>query len=172
MTANSSRTTFKIIVDGDSCPVKDVIIKAAQEKAIPVLLVASIAHELNLSGDNIQVLMVDNIPQAADIAILNHVAAGDIVVTGDFGLAAAILPRQAVPLSSRGLIYTDKNIDRLLLQRHLEAKIRRGGGKTRGPRAFTAQDRQRFEKILGKLISEKTGDEIRMSEKGPALPEG
>ncbi len=151
MTSNSSRITFKIIVDADSCPVKDIILRVAKESAIPVLVIASISHNMTCEGGDVRVITVDNIPQAADIAVMNNVTAGDIVVTGDYGLASLVLSKGALPMSSRGSVYSARNIDRLLLQRHIDAKIRRGGGRTKGPKAFTTEDRHRFEEVIRRI---------------------
>jgi uncharacterized protein YaiI (UPF0178 family) len=134
--SNSSRTALKIVVDAE----------------VQVLFVASVSHNISSAGDRIKVLTVDNIPQAADIAIINSVCAGDIVVTGDYGLASLVLSKRASPVSSRGFVFSEENIDRLLTQRHIEQRLRRGGGRTKGPRALLPEDRQRFEKVLRKLV--------------------
>lgn len=151
MTSNSSKTAKKIIVDADSCPVKDTILKVAEELSIPVMMIASIAHQISSQSEHVQVITVDNYPQAVDIAVTNLTARGDIVVTGDYGLASLILAKGATPVSPRGSIYCSDNIDTLLFRRHLEAQIRRGGGRTKGPRAMTFEDRQRFESVLRDL---------------------
>lgn len=152
VTSNSSKTSFNIIVDADSCPVKDIIYSVAREKRIPVILIASISHVISVSEGDITLVTVDNIPQAADIAIINRTRDCDIVITGDYGLAAAVLSKKATPLSPRGRVFSSENIDSLLMQRHIDAKIRRSGGRTKGPRAFTSADRQLFESALRKLI--------------------
>lgn len=152
MTANSSRTTFKILVDADSCPVKDIIIEEALGTATPVVMVASISHRIVYEDSGISVIIVDNVPQAADIAVLNNLAPGDIVVTGDYGLASVVLSKSATPLSPRGFVYTSDNIDRLLLQRHIDAKIRRSGGRTKGPKALNAEDKKQFRETLRRLL--------------------
>lgn len=153
MASNSSRADFKIIVDADSCPVKDVILRVAAETEIPVLMIASVSHNLSYFDKNVRVVGVDNIPQAADMAVVNNVMAGDIVVTGDYGLASLVLAKRAAALSPRGNVYKPQTIDTLLLQRHIDAKIRRGGGRTKGPKAFTADDRLRFEQKLRGIIT-------------------
>lgn len=155
MTANFSTKTFKIIIDGDSCPVKDIVIRVAKETSTPVLVVASIAHQMSFADENVSLITVDNIPQAADMQIINYTAKGDIVITGDYGLASVVLSKGAEALSPRGSVYTGANIDRLLFQRHIDAKIRRGGGRTKGPKAFTAEDKSKFEAALKQLIEKK-----------------
>ena len=152
MTSNSCRTAPKIIVDADSCPVKDIITKVSEEVAAPVLMIASTSHEISSQAANVQVIRVDNYPQAVDFAAANLVTAGDIVVTGDYGLASLILSKEATPVSPRGYIFNSQNIEILLFRRHLEARIRRGGGRTKGPKALTAEDKARFENVLRNLI--------------------
>lgn len=152
---NSSRTDFKIVIDADSCPVTDVVIKVARQTSIPVLAVASISHVLNCQEAGVTVIEVDNIPQAADVTIVNNVKDRDIVITGDYGLASVALARGARAISPRGLVFSAENIDRLLLQRHIDAKIRQGGGRTKGPKSFTAEDRDKFEQALRRMIGDR-----------------
>lgn len=153
MIANSSTTTLKIIIDADSCPVKDIVFKVAKQTLTPVLVVASIAHQMNEIGPGVTVVTVDNVPQAADMEIINRARAHDIVVTGDYGLAALVLGKGAAALSPRGFVYSQENIDMLLERRHMEAKVRRSGGKTRGPKAFTIDDKRKFELKLTEMIA-------------------
>ncbi len=151
MTANINKTP-KIIVDADSCPVKEIIFKVATDFNLDVALVASVAHEMPVLP-GVECIRVDSSPQAVDMAVINHLQAGDIAVTGDYGLASLLLGKGGQVISPRGYIYSNANIDRLLLQRHVDAKIRRAGGRTKGPPAFTGEDRIRFEGNLRKLVS-------------------
>lgn len=150
MVSNITRIP-KIIVDADSCPVKEIVVKVGAEFGLAVLMVASVAHEMP-DAPGVENVRVDSMPQAVDMVVINRLQAGDIAVTGDYGLASLILGKGGRVLSPRGFIYSDGNIDRLLLQRHVDAKIRRAGGRTKGPRAFTREDRERFEENLRKLI--------------------
>ena len=150
MTSNITRIP-KIIVDADSCPVKDIVTEVGVEFKLPVLMVASVAHELpEMPG--VENLRVDSSPQAVDMVIVNRLQRGDIAVTGDYGLASLLLGKGGQVISPRGFVYKNENIDRLLLQRHVDAKIRRAGGRTKGPRSFTGEDRQRFADTLRKLV--------------------
>ncbi len=153
MISNSTKTHFKILVDADSCPVKEIIYRVAEETSVSVVVVASVSHCLDAASESISFISVDNIPQAADIAIINRISGNDIVVTGDYGLASMVLAKSGVPISPRGYVFKSENIDNLLLKRHIEAKIRRGGGKTSGPKAFSAEDRQKFEQVLRHIIA-------------------
>jgi uncharacterized protein YaiI (UPF0178 family) len=55
-------------------------------------------------------------------------------------------------LDQNGLIYTGENIDSLLERRYIWQKIRRGGGRTKGPKKRTPGDNERFETTLGKML--------------------
>lgn len=140
-----------ILVDADACPVKPEIIKAARQFQADVLMVASLDHRLT-EEPGVTVLQVDRSDQSADLYIANHLAPGNILVTQDFGLATIGLAKRAYVLSNRGQEYTNENIDFLLETRHEHAKQRRNGHYGKGPKPFTAEDRERFLHSLTKLL--------------------
>lgn len=142
---------MKILVDADSCPVKDIITAVAQKRNIRVILIASINHRM-LAAEGVQVITVDDSPQSVDIMLANQLVPGDIVVTQDWGLAALVLGKKAKALSPRGLIFNNGNIDELLFVRHLAAKVRRAGGRTKGPLAFVNADKRNFQQALETMI--------------------
>jgi hypothetical protein len=143
--------TAKIMVDADACPVKREIAAAARQFGAEVVLVASYAHRLE-PEEGVRVVQVDPSDQSADLYIANQLAAGDILVTQDYGLAAVGLAKQAVVLSNRGQVYTAETIDFLLEHRHEQARRRRGGSRTRGPKPIAAADRLRFQQTLTKVL--------------------
>lgn len=143
--------TFKIIVDADACPVKSEIVKAAVQFHIDVVMVASFDHRLS-PMDGVQIVQVDRSDQSVDLYIANRIAPGDILVTQDFGLAALALGKKAIALSNRGQQYSDRTIDFLLDRRHEQAKQRRGGKHSKGPKPFTDEDRHFFLHSLTKLL--------------------
>jgi uncharacterized protein YaiI (UPF0178 family) len=144
---------MKIVVDADACPVKDEISEAAVRFGTEAVMVSSYAHRLpELPG--VTNVHVDASDQSADLYIANRIRKGDILVTGDYGLATIGLAKQAYVLSPRGMLFTDDNIDRLLAERHASAKRRRAGGRTKGPKPFTSQDRSRFLHVLTKLLAD------------------
>ena len=83
---------------------------------------------------------------------------GDIVVTQDIGLAAMALGRGARAIGVRGRVYTLATIDLDLHIRHEEKKVRRQGGRTRGPAPFEDDDRERFMANLRRLVGESLRD--------------
>lgn len=142
----------RIIVDGDACPrgAMSIVYELTEEYRWEMIVIASFRHDLK--GDY-QHIMVGDEPQAADMAIINECKEGDIVITQDWGLAAIVMAKKAVALSPKGVIYKKERIDFLLEERSLKAKVRRCGGKIKGPSARKREDDERFKKSLTKLIN-------------------
>ncbi|HUU49368.1 MAG TPA: DUF188 domain-containing protein, partial [Nitrospinota bacterium] len=89
---------MKLIIDADSCPVREIAIKIAKENRIKVLIISSISQ--NLDGEEgISIRFVDSLPQEADIAIINSSEKEDIIVTYDLGLASIVLRKGAKVIS-------------------------------------------------------------------------
>lgn len=99
-----------------------------------------------------EVVTVDASDQSADLYIANVLNKNDILVTGDYGLAALGLARGAAVITPRGKEIREADIEGLLEQRHFSARLRRGGVRTKGPRAFTEEDRDRFQQKLTTLL--------------------
>lgn len=142
---------MKIYVDADSCPVKELIFSVANEHRVEVVMVMSLAHWSN-QNDRGHTVYVDNQFQAADIYLMNILQKGDILITQDYGLAAVALGKEARVLSPRGKEFTNDNIDGLLMRRHLEAKIRKRGGRHKGEAAWTEEDNRCFITSLRHLV--------------------
>jgi len=126
---------MKIVVDGDACPksVLRICMNLGRKYGVPVWSVASFHH--NIESDHH--VLVGNASQEADIKIINMTDEGDVVVTQDQGLAAIALGKGAKCLSTR----------------EIKSKVRRGGGRTKGPRRRTAEDDRRFEICLEHALS-------------------
>ena len=75
------------------------------------------------------------------------------MITGDYGLASMVLKPDIRVLSFKGTEYTLDNIDSLLTNRHISAKIRKSGGRVKGPKAFSKEDRMKFVENLRKILS-------------------
>ena len=100
----------------------------------------------------VDVLDVSIGADSADFAIVERLQPDDVVVTQDIGLASMVLGRGAAAIGVRGRVYTKATIDMDLFIRHEEKKVRRAGGRTRGPAAFTDDDRERFTRNLADLL--------------------
>jgi uncharacterized protein len=141
----------RVVVDGDACPVKAEIARTVRSCDATALMVSSHAHVL-VPEPQVQVVTVDASDQAADLYIANVLTHRDVLVTGDYGLAALGLARGAAVLTPRGKEIRETDIDGLLEQRHFSARLRRGGARTKGPRPFTDEDRGKFQQKLTNLL--------------------
>jgi len=140
----------RVIVDADACPVKEIIVRLAKRRNIPITMVIDTSHELNDGYSTI--ITVDKGTDSADYAIANLVTCNDIIVTQDHGLAAMVLAKGASAIDQNGMAYTNENIDSLLQRRYIGQKIRRGGGRTKGPKKRTREDNERFEAALDRVL--------------------
>ena len=79
---------------------------------------------------------------------------GDVVVSQDYGVAAMALGKGAYAIHQSGKWYTNENIDQMLMERHLNKKVRRSSHKNhmRGSRKRTEEDDVRFAQSFEKLI--------------------
>ena len=144
---------MKIYVDADASPAKDIVISVAKVFSIRVVLVKSInhfSHDEEMEG--VETVYVDTGADAADYRIMQLAEKGDLIITQDYGLASLGLGKGCLVLHHKGFAYTNKNIDQLLQTRHLSAKARRSGQRTKGPKPYTEEDRQKFRDLLEKTI--------------------
>ncbi len=138
---------IEIFVDGDACPVKDETYVVATRYGIPVALVANARLRVP-EGLGVEMVLVDQGPDAADDWIVENLRAGDVVVTGDIPLAARCLEAGCLVLGTNGRVFTEDSIGNLLATRDLKAYLREAGVMSGGPPSLSGKDRSRF---LGKL---------------------
>lgn len=144
---------MKIYVDADACPVKENAIAVAKEAGIPLFLVKSYAHfSIDDEPEGVKTVYVDTGAEAADYKIMQMAQKDDIIITQDYGLASLGLAKGCQVIHHKGFAYTSENIDQLLDTRYLSAMARKGGQRTKGPKAFTQEDRTKFEKLLRKVV--------------------
>ena len=146
---------MQILVDGDACPVKNIIVKLGADYHIPVTIICSHAHYTADQDQRADWVFVDSSYQNVDMAIVNQAKKDDIIVTQDYGLASLLLNKGCDVIHHNGFIYQNDNIEQLLFQRHLSAKIRQAGGRTKGPKPFNETDKKQFEQALVQIIEKK-----------------
>ena len=137
---------MKIIIDADACPVVDITVKTASERAIECIIVCDNTHSIEREGA--ETIIVDKGADSADCRIANLTEKGDVIITQDYGLAALVLGKGGRALNQNGLIYTDANIENLLFTRFIGKKERMAGNRTKGPKKRTAQNDADFMKAL------------------------
>ena len=145
-----------IFMDADACPVTQDAMALARSHSVPVVLVANQSQNLArfVGRKGVEILQVGSGRDSADFAMVPRLAPGDIVVTGDVGLAAMALGRGCRVLSPRGRQYLPATIDAELAVRHAEQRYRRAGGRTTGPTPFRDDDRERFQESLKRLLTD------------------
>ena len=140
-----------ILVDADACPVVRIVEEVARRFACPVTLLCDTNHILQ--SDYSQVRIIGAGADAVDFALFNLCQSGDVVVTQDYGVAAMALGKGAYAIHQSGRLYTDENIDQLLMERHLAKKARQSSKHhLKGPRKRTREDDERFENAFTQLL--------------------
>lgn len=141
---------MKILVDADACPVVKTVEQLAKKYNISVCLYADSSHVLRSTYSAIKTVLEGR--DSADFAILSDCMPGDIVVTGDHGLAAMVLAINAHPIHNNGTKYTDKDVETLLALKHLYRKCRRCSRKHLKRMSFYTGHEPSFRESLESLI--------------------
>jgi len=145
-----------VFIDADACPVKQEAISTARLRGWSVVLVANTSQSLGryVGRKGIEAVQVGTGQDSTDFAVIERLAPSDVVVTQDTGLAAMVLGRGARAISPRGRVFQLAAIDAELAVRHAEQKLRRAGGRTRGPAPFEDEDREQFVDSLERMLGE------------------
>ena len=141
---------MRVLIDADACPVVDIAIDISVEYGLECILLCDTAHYFNREGA--RTMVFGQGADSVDFALVNMVCRNDIVITQDYGLAAMCLARNGKVLNQNGMVYHEGNIDSLLTSRHIGQKIRRSGGRTKGPAKRTKEQDEMFANQLRKLI--------------------
>ena len=141
---------MKVLIDADACPVVDIAVRLCKKHGVPCLLLCDTAHAMHRDGA--ETLIFDKGSDSVDFALVNRTAAGDVVITQDYGLASMCLGRNVRILHQDGWEYTLDNISGLMEQRHVSKKHRMAGGRTKGPAKRTKAQDIAFEKALQQIL--------------------
>ena len=144
---------MRILIDADACPVVRITERVAKKYSIPVVLLCDTNHVM--SSDYSEIKIIGAGADAVDIALANLCKAGDIAVTQDYGVAAMVLAKGGYAIHQSGRIFTNENIDGLLMERHMAKKARMASSKNhlKGPKKRTSEDDKRYEASLERLIN-------------------
>lgn len=141
-----------IYVDADACPVKAEAEKVATRHKVQMKLVSNGGLRLS-QNPLVEVVIVPEGPDVADMWIADRAGPGDVVVTGDIPLAAKCVEAGALVLKHNGERLTQSNVREALAMRDLMSDLRsadpfrQGGGK-----AFGKADRSRFLDALERAL--------------------
>src|SRR3569833_746908 len=141
-------------VEADACPVDvmDILFRAAERVAVMVTLVANKPLRVPRSP-YIRSVLVSGGFDVADHRIVAEEQAGDLVITADIPLAAAVIEKGAQALGPRGELYTANNIRERLNVRDFMDQLRSSGVNTGGPAALSAADRRAIACHLDRLLA-------------------
>lgn len=142
-----------IIVDADACPDIPYIIELAHRYNIAIKLISDITHDINYEYASVVTLSKDN--QNVDMYIINNLKSEDILITQDIALAAIALKITNNVINTKGMIYSNDNIDELLFIRHLN-QINRFIKKSTKHKKRTKEDTKNLlnslENIIKKMV--------------------
>ncbi|WP_314065065.1 YaiI/YqxD family protein [uncultured Vagococcus sp.] len=146
---------MEIYIDGDACPVKEEVYRDAQVAGLKVTLVTSLSHHSGKAlPENVNVVYVDEGADSADYRIVALIKPGDMLITQDYGLASLVLPKGVRVMHHLGYEYTQENIGQMLESRYMGAQLRKSGQRTKGPKKYSGEDREKFQKNFNRIVSE------------------
>jgi uncharacterized protein YaiI (UPF0178 family) len=144
---------LEIFVDADACPVKDEVYDVASRHGIYVFIVANARMRVP-EGAGVEMVLVEDGPDAADDWIAEHIRPADVAVTADIPLAARCLEAGARVLGTHGQPFTEDSIGAALATRDLKAELRESGLIGGGPPPLSQRDRSRFAASLDRLVQQ------------------
>lgn len=127
-----------IYLDADGTPVLDMVTEIAAAKQLPLVIVKNYASQLD--SDYGEVISVDISQEAADLYIVNHLHAKDLVITADRGLSALCLAKKAFVMDFQGALVTQDNIDHYLDRRYFHKKMRQQGIYSKNKKRLASDD--------------------------------
>jgi uncharacterized protein YaiI (UPF0178 family) len=145
---------MQIWVDADACPVviREILFRAAERTGVTMTLVANKPVRLPVA-QNLHFVQVPPGFDAADKRIVELMVAGDLVITADVPLAAAVIEKGGVALNPRGELYTNENVRERLSVRNFLDELRGSGVNTGGPPALSQRERQMFANQLDRMLA-------------------
>ncbi len=145
--------TVNIYVDADACPVKDETMRVAARHGLKTYLVSDGGIRPS-QNPLVELVIVDQGPDAADDWIATHIQKADICVTNDIPLAARCLERGAWAIKPNGEPFTENGIGVALANRELMRGLRESGEITGGPRPFSKSDLSEFLNRLETIVQD------------------
>jgi uncharacterized protein YaiI (UPF0178 family) len=143
-----------IWIDGDACPkaIKDILFRAAIRTQTHVMVVSN--HALTIPPSRfIKKHQVGFGFDVADQYIVQHLTAGDLVITADVPLADEVITKGGLALNPRGALYSPQNVKQHLTMRNLNESLRSCNLISGGPPKMSQKEIRDFANCLDGLIS-------------------
>ncbi|BAN27483.1 YaiI/YqxD family protein [Caballeronia insecticola] len=148
---------MQILVDADACPsvVKDILFRAGPRVKVNVTLVAN-QFLRTPPSPFIRAIQVPSGFDVADARIVEMAEAGDLIITADIPLAAAVLAKGAHALDPRGEWFSAENIEERLTIRSMMDQLRSTGVDTGGPPPYSPRDGKQFAAQLDRFLARRS----------------
>ncbi|VVE15130.1 YaiI/YqxD family protein [Pandoraea aquatica] len=145
---------MQVLVDADACPavIKDILFRAAKREEMMVTLVAN-QFLRTPPSPFVKSIQVPPGFDVADARIVEMVEDGDLVITADIPLAAAVIEKGGKALDPRGSWFTSENIKERLSVRDMMDQLRAAGIETGGPAPFSPRDSKVFAGELDRFLA-------------------
>jgi uncharacterized protein YaiI (UPF0178 family) len=149
----------KIWIDADAAPndVKEIVFRASARLELDTALVANQRLSTPANNPRVESVVVAGGPDVADQHIIDHAEEGDLAITADIPLAAALVDKGVLVLDPRGERYSEANIRERLSIRDFMDSLRSSGVETGGPKPYGQQDKQNFANALDRLLTRELG---------------
>jgi len=149
----------KIWIDADAAPndVKTIVFRASARLELETALVANQRLSTPLNNPLVESVRVAGGPDVADQHIVDHASEGDLAITADIPLAAALVEKGVLVLDPRGEEYTEANVRERLSIRDFMDSLRSTGVDTGGPSAYGEREKQDFANALDRLLTRQLG---------------
>lgn len=144
---------MKIYIDADGSPVLKETTYLAKKYNVPLVIVKNYAHFIE--SDYGEVITVDIEKDSADLYIANKLKKDDLLITQDYALGALALAKESIVITQDGLVISDFNIDTLLLNRHLNQKLRSEKKFYSKKKKRTQKNDDTFSKALENILIKK-----------------
>lgn len=150
----------RVLVDADSCAkrVRLYLISLAKKGLISLFFAANKDLSPNAGQGqgrqkipNFRMIVSPKESQAADNWILSAALPGDIAITRDIPLAAALFEKNVCVMNDLGKIFDKKNIERALKERELSLQMTQLGLGTKKRDSYGQKEFEVFARAFNKL---------------------
>lgn len=145
---------MRIWVDADAAPrdVKEIVYRAALRVNVPAVLVANRRLATPPHNACVSAVLVEGGPDVADRYIADNAEPGDIAISADVPLAAALVEKGVTVIDPRGEVLTEENVRERLSIRDFMETLRGSGVETGGAAPYGARDKQAFAAALDRAL--------------------
>jgi uncharacterized protein len=146
---------MKLWIDADAAPrdVKEIVFRAAKRLELEAILISNQRLYVPPGNPFVSAVRVEGGPDVADQHIVENAEPGDVAITADIPLAAALVEREVLVIDHRGDEFTPENVGERLSVRNFMQGLRDTGVETGGPSAFGARDKRAFAATLDRILT-------------------